>query len=203
MVLLRYLKGVPLLPVSCFETKTPPRSPGTAFGAIFPHSSFLLLPSVGQSTCGAPRWTRATLVFTKSWQPVSRPHWESRGLDHLVQATAIHASRCAWLSVRQRLETALKAPRIAHCAGLRGLNGTNAGYEYWQKRLRCQTMPPHFPDFGISKVFITELLARLYRGQGFRLATTRSCKRQPNLKITQLGPDFKIPLVDFGESAAR
>jgi hypothetical protein len=45
----------------------------------------------------------------------------------LVQATAIHASRCAWVSVRQRLETVAKTPRIAHCAGLRGLYGTNAG----------------------------------------------------------------------------
>ena len=115
------------LPVSRFETNTPPRRPATASGVIFLHSDFFLLPSVGQSTCGAPRWTRATLVFTKSWQPVSRPHWESRGLDHLVQATAIHASRCAWVSVRQRLETVAKTPRIAHCAGLRGLYGTNAG----------------------------------------------------------------------------
>jgi hypothetical protein len=64
-------------------------------------------------------------------------------------------------------------------------------------------MFPHFPDFGISKVFITDLLARLYRDQGFRLATTRFGKRQPISKIAHLEMDFKIPLGDFGGSAER
>jgi hypothetical protein len=31
----------------------------------------------------------------------------------MVPATAIHTSRCSWVSVRQRLDTALKVPRIA------------------------------------------------------------------------------------------
>ena len=41
----------------------------------------------------------------------AHPRWLSRGLDFMVLATAIHTSRCSWVSVRQRAETVAKTPR--------------------------------------------------------------------------------------------
>ena len=47
------------------------------------------------------------------------------------------------------------------------------------------------------------MLARLHRGQGVRLATTRFCKRLHDRMLTQQGTDVNFALGAFGEPVER
>ena len=74
----------------------------------------------GVVTSAAPMISRLQLILAYSRLPVSGPDWPSRGVDWCCAATAVQASRWAWVSVVHLEATLLRMLRTSNCALVAG-----------------------------------------------------------------------------------